>query len=167
MRKSGTRGPNAELIGGRSLTRRGRPVIGSAACPGRANRIIRPWSHMVIPMCGRVSLRGSDGAIEPLHHAADLPRFPYPAAGRGWDAALVECHCDAVPRLYPATPQFRDDGSELRCPRVGTRNKGFAPGLAGLGLPSDFHGFQGKGKTRAKGVEPRGNLATCGRAIRL
>jgi hypothetical protein len=94
--------------------------------------------------------------FKPFHHAADLRRLPYSAAGRGWNAALVERHRDAVPRRYPAAPQLRDDGSQLRCSRVRTRNEGFAPGVAGLGLPSHFHGFQGKGKTRAKGVELKG-----------
>jgi hypothetical protein len=37
------------------------------------------------------------GAPHSLHHAADLPRLPYPAACRGRHAALVELHGDAVP----------------------------------------------------------------------
>jgi hypothetical protein len=89
--------------------------------------------------------------FQPRHHTANLPRFPYPAAGRGWDAALVECHCDPVPRGDAARLYLRDDRSQLNCPRVGTRNKGLAAGLAGLRLLSNSHGFQGKEKPRADG----------------
>src|SRR5262249_39292365 len=91
------------------------------------------------PRAGRGTL------LESFHHAANLARLPNPAASRGWNAAPIELPCDTVPRRYPATPQLRDDRSQFRCPRVGTRNKGFTAGLAGLGLPSDCHGFQRKG----------------------
>jgi hypothetical protein len=95
------------------------------------------------------------GLFEPRHHTSELGRFPYPTAGRCWHAALVEHHRDPVPRHYAAAPYIGDDGSEFGCPRVGARSKGFTTGLAGLRLPSDFHGFQGKRKTRAKGGESR------------
>jgi hypothetical protein len=39
---------------------------------------------------------------------------------------------------------LRDDRRRLGGPRFGTGNKNFVAGLAGLGLPSDFHDFQGK-----------------------
>ena len=45
----------------------------------------------------------------------------------------------------------------MRCARIGARNKGFATGLGGLGLPSDCHGFGRKGKTRAEGAESIAN----------
>lgn len=51
-------------------------ITGFAACLGRANHTIRPWLHMVIPMCGRASSHGSDGVLlEPFDHAADLRRI--------------------------------------------------------------------------------------------
>ncbi len=46
--------------------------------------------------------------------------------------------------VIPPRRSSADNESQLRCPRAGARNKGFAPSLAGLGLLSDFHGFQGK-----------------------
>jgi hypothetical protein len=94
--------------------------------------------------------------LETFHHAANLSRVPYPAAGRRWNAALVERHCDSVPRRYSATSYLRNDRSQLSRSRVGTRNRYLAPGFAGLGLPSLFHGFQGRGKTRTKGLSRRG-----------
>jgi hypothetical protein len=36
---------------------------------------------------------------------------------------------------------LRDDQRQLGA-RFGTRNMSFAPGLAAIGLPSDFHGFR-------------------------
>jgi hypothetical protein len=46
-----------------------------------------------------------------------------------------------------ARPYIRNDGSQLRCPRISTCNTDFAAGLAGWRLPSDCHGFQGKTRT--------------------
>jgi hypothetical protein len=89
-------------------------------------------------------------ALCSFHHAADLRRFPYSAAGGSRNAALVECYCDTVPRRNPTAPYLRNDRSQLRGSRVGTRNENLAPGFAGLGLPSDFHGFQGEEKTRMR-----------------
>ncbi len=88
--------------------------------------------------------------LKSFYHAADLPRVPYPATGCGRNSALVERHCDTVPRRRTAAPYIRDYGSQLRCPSVGARNSYLAPGLAGLGLPSFFHRFQGERKNPHK-----------------
>jgi hypothetical protein len=65
-----------------------------------------------------------------------------------------------VDHLLPGDPTAPSFGPRMACTKFGTigsaRNKSLAAGLAGLGLPSDFHDFQGKGKTRAKRVEPGG-----------
>ena len=46
--------------------------------------------------------------FKPFHHAADLRRLPYSAAGRGWNAALVDAiampyHDVIPPRRSSAT----------------------------------------------------------------
>jgi hypothetical protein len=79
--------------------------------------------------------------------------IPRPAAvgtPRLLSAIAMPYHDVIPPRCSSA---LRDDGSQLRCPRVRTRNEGFAPGVAGLGLPSHFHGFQGKDKPARRGAE--------------
>src|ERR1700692_1808698 len=61
------------------------------------------------------------------------------------------CHAPLRAPLW-----LRDDRRQLGGPRFGTRDKSFAAGLAGLGLPGDFHWLPGERKTRAKRVEPTG-----------
>jgi hypothetical protein len=68
----------------------GTASIGLAACPVLANTRSGPGrTHPRVAGASRTLL-------EPFHHALD----PYPAAGCGWDAAPVERHRDAVPRLF-------------------------------------------------------------------
>ena len=52
-------------------------------------------------------------------------------------SAIAVPYRDVVPLCRSSATM----GASSRCPRVGTRNIGFAAGLAGLGRPSDCHGF--------------------------
>jgi hypothetical protein len=171
--------PTCGRAGGGRSARRKRPIDAGAAAVVHAARHLSGTCqkcHLTRPFLSRIKGTGEvwggpgpvesapcpvrvthtpPGLFEPRHHTSELGRFPYPTAGRCRDAALVEHHRDPVPRRYAAAPYIGDDGSEFGCPRIGARSKGFTTGLAGLRLPSDFHGFQGKRKTRAKGGESR------------
>jgi hypothetical protein len=76
-------------------------------------------SHVVAVECAAIAAayryrprrltpgRATAALLYPRHHAADLPRFPYSAAARGWDAALIERHRDPVPGRYAARLYLR------------------------------------------------------------